>query len=471
MDKRSEPRFQVQSPVRIAAIDQPTLVSDALLLDVSGAGMKIITEGWRPVDTLLVVEMENHLVVACVRNVIPRGPKFALGAEKIHSVLKHTLPAGATRAAWHNILLAEMREPQNLAPEAVAPETVAKDLESGALRNAPERPSQEPPAAQRSNQRAPAMETLARHAADEAIPQAVISQAAPLAPEHAPLPERAGETAIPTPHEAAPEIPVRKRPSPSPGADSAPPLASAFPAVSNTAQPGRLLISLPLAPQFGPAYGMAPTADLLTPVSTMPELPPETKTNPRWVASAAVAAGLLGLIVLAFYYGPFRPRASSAPRAAVTQPKVAPLPVPSVTEEPLPAKAVAPPPPTQAAPGKAATLPPIAPVKPTPEARRATVKASAMNWVSACSDGKPAFAKLLMAGDSIDVGFQHMAVFRIGNAAAAEIDVDGKSLGPLGPSGTVKILEISAAGLRVLPSSTSPEAECQSAQVPTLGKP
>jgi hypothetical protein len=102
----------VQSAVKVAALDQPADVSDALLLDVSGAGMKIIAGVWWPVDTRVVVEMENHVVVAVVRNVNPRGLKFSLGAERLLSVLKHTLPADASREEWHKLLLAEIGEPQ-----------------------------------------------------------------------------------------------------------------------------------------------------------------------------------------------------------------------------------------------------------------------------------------------------------------------------------------------------------------------
>ena len=124
MHTRSEPRFQVQSAIRIAAIDQPTQVSDALLLDVSGTGMKIIADASWPVDARLVVEMENHLVVVRVRYIAPRGPKFSVGVERIFSVLKHTLPAGESRSVWHRLLLAEMGEPQVLTPETLPPEAV-----------------------------------------------------------------------------------------------------------------------------------------------------------------------------------------------------------------------------------------------------------------------------------------------------------------------------------------------------------
>jgi hypothetical protein len=527
MDKRSEPRFQVQSAVRIAAIDQPEQVSTAVLLDVSGAGMKLIADSRWPVGACVVVEMENHLVVARVRNVAARGPKFAVGAERIYSVLKHTLPAGASRAVWHNILIAEMGdsprppvvEPAVVEPEAVAPRVVAPEIAAPAvIAKAPA-----------SDLKVPAVEKRAQHAADEPVPQAARpTEAAPPAPEVKEEAARLAPREVPAvQRESVPVFREQMQPAQASEEDG-PPMAPAFPTVPSAAQPGLVLRTPTLVPQFGPAYGMAPTADLLTPISTMPDVPPPApQEKPRWVVPTGVAAGLLALVLLAFYYGPFRPRASSAPRTGATRTTAAPLTIPSVTEAPdgaptastpangkaatsaAPAASVSAPPanthaPSSAASAPAPSIPPapakapgrapaaqptlakaVAPAQPTPPApvtgrtpstvapvasapsagvRRATVKASATNWISVCSDGKPTFAKLLMAGESLDVSFQRTAVVRVGNAAAAEIDLDGKSVGPLGPAGTVKILQISAAGVSALPPNTSPETECRPVQ-------
>jgi hypothetical protein len=525
MDKRSEPRFQIQSAIRIAAMDQPEDVSNALLLDVSGAGMKIIADGWWPVDTYVVVEMENHVVVARVRNVTPRGPKFSLGAEKVYSVLKHMLPADAPRATWHKLLANEMGEPQlsSLQEEAAAhPATREHSPEPERPAAIQTAPREEPAPPKQASDDIPA-EPQVLSSANEAIPPASIVASEPvLAPppatpvadrpiEQAPailhgevphaeentisLPETESslqpdlsreprrESALVRSNDAAPvKISAPIQPSRSSSTPDSPPLAPAFITGPGLARSGKTLVTPPFAPQFGPAYGMAPTADVLTPVSTMPEPAAVMETKPRWVVSSTVAAGLLGLIALAFYYGPFRPHASSALGPSAANSKTAPLTIPPVTESTsaTPSQTAAPAAAIPAAPAKppaaqsASIAPQTQPVPAKPVAalpaptspqgnRRATLKASATNWISACSDGKPAYAKLLNAGDSIDLSFQRTAVFRVGNAAAAEISVDGNPLGPLGPAGTVKILAIDANGVRNLPPNTSPEAECQQA--------
>ena len=89
-----------------------------------------------------------------------------------------------------------------------------------------------------------------------------------------------------------------------------------------------------------------------------------------------------------------------------------------------------------------------------------------MNWISACSDGRPAFTQVMMAGDNKDIEFQRTAVVRVGNAGGAEIYLDGKSLGPLGTPGTVKVLEISGAGMRSLPGNLAPGTDCQAPAPP-----
>jgi len=424
MDKRSEPRFQVRSAIRIAAIDKPEDVSNALLLDVSGSGMKIIADGWWPVNTFVVIEMENHVVAGRVRNSVPRGSKFSVGVEKVHSVLKHALPAGTSRAEWHELLIREMGDPR--LQEQMQTDQVA---ESDATE----------PLFEESSEELPEISAAQEPAAEPSVPASQPASAN---------------------HPASSEL-------------SAPPLAQAFPTAPNSAQAGQIRISLPVTPQLRPAQGVTPSADALTPVSTMPDAAEGAPTKPRWIIPSGVAAGLIAILVLALYYGPFRPRASSASTAA------APLTVPSVTATPslsrevaktaarpvaLPvlAKSVEPAQPAPQAPAKPVSS--SAGTSPSAGSRRATLKASGTNWISACADGKRAAARLLTAGDSLDVSFERSAVFRVGDAATAEIEVDGKSLGPLGSAGTVALLEISASGMRNLPVNIPPSAECQAAQ-------
>lgn len=835
----------MQSAVKVAALDQPVDVSDALLLDVSGAGMKIIADVWWPMDTRIVVEMENHVVVAVVRNVNPRGPKFSLGAEKLHSVLKHTLPLDAPREEWHKLLLSELgapeetplippalmressalREPRmheavlrngygvhdeqagsapqtiakapetlyepvigsppladnsfvpamapltesiaavetapiakpqtlgmqtldtqteevdpvpvespvaadqialphlieetpldavaNAAPEtasavaqeseteeSIVQESIAQELgvqKSGAeetvaeLGPAVETASEETPVASptfaphlilpKENLAQPAPEqtpaTLPMFTAQqtytgqEILPQLTLGlervpheefefapYAAELGVERAeedtqklamrasagkgpasagegpssvgPLQEireeiaasstesatrsdaavdpgdqtavddadvnRASETYVAQGKDAAAELaPVQEIPevsemaephatdpfidttvaadtrvnvdheqgafamkipevpteAPAVGDDDSPPLAALLPKMPGVADPGRYLAPSKIAPQFGPAYGMAPTADVLTPVSTMPEAQPEpaeAKAS-KWVASSGLAAALLVVAGLAFYYGPFRPSATSATRtttpvvnaasatsqanpaqqsnraAKTTANAGAPAASPStkeagstkaagsqaasVTQPPAVAAASTKPAANASTPAQQttaaakaavqtqtataakpapqviakATLPeamrpkatpplPAPPTTPTPTVparttaapatrfgiRHAVLKASSLNWVSVCSDTKAQFAKVLHENDTIEIDFQHAAVFHIGTAGASKIDVDGKDIGPIGAPGQVRVLEIGDGGMQSL--TVSADARC-----------
>ena len=83
-----------------------------------------------------------------------------------------------------------------------------------------------------------------------------------------------------------------------------------------------------------------------------------------------------------------------------------------------------------------------------------------MNWVAACSDTKGQFAKVLHENDTIEVDFQRAAIFHIGSAGASQIAIDGKSTGPVGAPGEVKVVEITNDGVHPLPAGTSASAQC-----------
>jgi len=75
-------------------------------------------------------------------------------------------------------------------------------------------------------------------------------------------------------------------------------------------------------------------------------------------------------------------------------------------------------------------------------------------WVYAVSDGKELFQKLLAKDETKQIEFADKALVRVGNAGGVEISVDGKSIGPLGPPGQIRALEITAGGHRFVPLST-----------------
>src|ERR1700694_5213395 len=98
MDGRREPRFQIYAPAKLTLLDSPERELDCLLLDISAAGMKFVVSEVVPIDEVVVLEAEDHLVLADVRYSEPRGEKFVIGAERIHAVAKSALPLDKTRA-------------------------------------------------------------------------------------------------------------------------------------------------------------------------------------------------------------------------------------------------------------------------------------------------------------------------------------------------------------------------------------
>jgi cytoskeleton protein RodZ len=112
-----------------------------------------------------------------------------------------------------------------------------------------------------------------------------------------------------------------------------------------------------------------------------------------------------------------------APPASVP----APAPVPEPTRAPSPPAAVAPAPPPPAA---AAT-------KAAPGGQRLVIKALEPTWVRVQTDEGRIFEDLLPAGSSREWTADRRFLLTIGNAGGVELTLNGKSLPPLGPKGTV----------------------------------
>ena len=83
--------------------------------------------------------------------------------------------------------------------------------------------------------------------------------------------------------------------------------------------------------------------------------------------------------------------------------------------------------------------------------RHAEIHVTEPVWVYAVSDGREIIQKLLTADETRQIEFVDRALVRVGNAGGVEISVDGKSIGPLGPRGKIRALEITAAGHQFIP--------------------
>jgi cytoskeleton protein RodZ len=85
------------------------------------------------------------------------------------------------------------------------------------------------------------------------------------------------------------------------------------------------------------------------------------------------------------------------------------------------------------------------------------LKAREASWVQIIADGRNAFTGMLNANDSREVGADALVKVTAGNAGGLEISLNGKSLTPLGSSGQVKTIRLTAEGPQmVLKPASSP---------------
>ena len=121
----------------------------------------------------------------------------------------------------------------------------------------------------------------------------------------------------------------------------------------------------------------------------------------------------------------------------------------------------------QTTPVTVAQAPPIAPIAaPHPAAAEARIvpraseaaaavaktvqvllRARADAWVSVVADGKPAFSGMLRSNDSRQVSGNQLVRVMTGNAGGLEISLNGKPLEPIGPTGQVRTVRLTAEGL------------------------
>jgi cytoskeleton protein RodZ len=121
------------------------------------------------------------------------------------------------------------------------------------------------------------------------------------------------------------------------------------------------------------------------------------------------------------------------------------------------------------------TLPPSSP-KETGAERVAVAAAAAPNasavrvqliaqepvWVSVQADGKFIFSDILDTGQSRNVEAGSTVRLRLGNAGGIEIALNGKPIGPVGPKGQVRTLQLTSGGFQIVsdpPKSAAPVEE------------
>jgi cytoskeleton protein RodZ len=232
-----------------------------------------------------------------------------------------------------------------------------------------------------------------------------------------------------------------------------------------------------LEPQAAPAAASQP-APPQPPPGKLPEIPlPRVEAwdavgekNPRWSKSLPALAMVVVIMLAcsAIYSWLQRPRRSPAPpeNASAPVPTASTRP-PAVPQNAKPQAAPAPPSegPTAAdrknEPGADSRAPAAAqpaaapPSNPAPTAANAAVRvqmtAEEPVWVSVRSDGKYLFSGTLHANESRTAEAGTTMVLRLGNAGGIRISLNGNPIGPVGPKGQIRTLQLTSGGFQILP--------------------
>ncbi len=88
-------------------------------------------------------------------------------------------------------------------------------------------------------------------------------------------------------------------------------------------------------------------------------------------------------------------------------------------------------------------------------------RATEPTWVSVTSDGRWSFASALQGGTVRTIAASEMVRVLVGNAGGLEISLNGKPVGPIGPRGKVRIVELTPSGAQIqtTPRKLAPGAE------------
>ena len=117
---------------------------------------------------------------------------------------------------------------------------------------------------------------------------------------------------------------------------------------------------------------------------------------------------------------------------------------------------------TEAAAVKTPEPPPSAPMQSAPETPkpalavesapvRVSLSADEATWISVSSDGKNIFANALQPHETKVVEASEKVRLLIGNAGGLEISLNGKSIGPIGPRGQIRVVEFTPEGFQIVP--------------------
>jgi len=86
---------------------------------------------------------------------------------------------------------------------------------------------------------------------------------------------------------------------------------------------------------------------------------------------------------------------------------------------------------------------------------RVGLSADEKTWISISSDGKNVFSDALNPHETKLVEASEKVRLLIGNAGGLEISLNGKPIGPVGPRGEIRVVELTPAGFQIVPRKSS----------------
>jgi cytoskeleton protein RodZ len=149
--------------------------------------------------------------------------------------------------------------------------------------------------------------------------------------------------------------------------------------------------------------------------------------------------------------------APQSPTAAVAATTVAPTTAaPAVTTTPSPTDPNAKPAATDAAATPTPTptpapKPDVPVIPPNPNATvRVAITADEPVWIRADVNGKFQFSGTLQAHESRNIDVDGQLTLRLGNAGGATVTLNGKPVGPIGPKGQIRIVQLTSGGFQIV---------------------
>ena len=162
-----------------------------------------------------------------------------------------------------------------------------------------------------------------------------------------------------------------------------------------------------------------------------------------WWRIAAVAGGVILIGGAALFFGVPEFKTSANPVSQVPRPEPPKVPPSGLsTEAPAPRT-------TQ--PGVPVVVQSRPPKTATGEVLKLDVKANEASWVGIYENDKLTFAKVMEAGQTKTVESSAKVRVQLGNAGGVEISLNGKPIGPVGPRGQIRIVELTPAGFQIVP--------------------